>query len=248
MPMIFTDDNRVQAPYGVFGYRRSGGSVHAGIDVDTTGEATVHSTVAGRVKYARSVAKGAAGWGRTWEWGSFVWVVAPDGSDHIFAHCKAGSLRVSEGAPVREGQALATMGSTGNAAFDPQGEHVHYEVRQGGKAVDPTPWCGIPNRVGSTKAPAGPTHKEDDDMNVRIYKVLAAYESRKDALREFASLTGAAEDPREYLLTSLGNAGYSDGKTRIMSCRMKRGAATASIYAQVRADMQHELLENEILV
>ena len=146
--MIFTNDNRIEVAYGVFG--PASGRNHKGQDIDTTAaDRDVHSTVAGRVKWARCVAKGAAGWGNTWEWGWFVWIDAPDGTSHIFAHMQANSLRVKEGQNVAAGQVLGVMGKTGNAAGDKQAEHVHYEVRKNGVAVDPTPWSKVPNKVGT---------------------------------------------------------------------------------------------------
>lgn len=149
--MIYSEDNTIKVAYGRFGWvRNNGKTFHGGKDISTKGSPTIHSTVNGKVKFALMVKKGAAGWGATWEWGYFVWIVADDGTDHIFAHCKAGSLLVKAGQRVKAGQAIATMGNTGNANLDSQGAHVHYEVRKNGKAIDSTPWDGIPNQVGTT--------------------------------------------------------------------------------------------------
>lgn len=244
--MIFAQDNRVEVAYGLYG--PASGRDHRGIDIDTLGDGTIHSTVDGRVKYARCVARGAHGWGSTWEWGNFVWVVAADGSDHIFAHCRDGSLRVAEGQRVCAGQPLGLMGKTGNAAGDRQAEHVHYEVRRGGRAVDPTPWCGIPNRVGTTMNPRAGEKEEDEAMYVRLYGIHSAYESRDAAAKALETLAGGAKDPKEYLLARLGHAGYTDGKTRLLCCRMKRQARDRAEYTRVRAAMAAEARENEVLV
>jgi hypothetical protein len=168
MNKIFDGDNRIETQYGVFG--PASGRNHAGVDIDTSGDPTIHSTVAGKVKWAREVAKGAPGWGNTWEWGWFVWIVAEDGSEHIFAHCKPSSLKVREGELIRAGQALAVMGKSGNAAFDRQAEHVHYEVRVKGRAVDPSRWAGIPNKAGTYQNNNTIEKSEDDNMKLGIYQ------------------------------------------------------------------------------
>lgn len=159
---IFPSDNRVQVAYGTYGYRRSNGSVHAGIDIDTLGEPTIRSTVNGVVEFAGMVPQNSGG--LTWQWGYHLRILenqtAPavqNGSvRHTFAHCKAGSLLVKAGQTVQAGQPLATMGKTGNAQTSAQAEHVHYQVdrRQSGKWVpqNPTPWCGVPNAVGTTQS------------------------------------------------------------------------------------------------
>lgn len=149
--MLYRRENTIKVAYGRYGWvRNSGRTFHGGIDVSTAGDTTIHAVWGGRVKWARYVKKGASGWGNTWEWGYFVWIVGDDGRDYVYAHCKAGSLLVKEGHRVHAGQAIATMGNTGNANLDSQGAHCHFEVRKNGKAIDPSPFCGIPNSVGTT--------------------------------------------------------------------------------------------------
>lgn len=219
---IYSEDNTVKVAYGTYNYKRSNGSTHKGIDISTKGDPTIHSTVSGKVKHARVVAQGAPGWGATWEWGYFVWIVADDGTDHIFAHCKAGSLQVKQGDRVKAGQAIATMGNTGNAAFDSQGPHVHYEVRKNKNAIDPTPWCGIPNRVGTTmnpnSNPAPEPGNDKEESNMPYLKIFTpregvvssqqVHEGVLGQMQEDGSLTGyfpagGARLAREYTTDTL---------------------------------------------
>ncbi len=50
----------------------------------------------------------------------------------LYGH--ASQLLVEEGATVKKGQAIAKVGHTGMA----NGAHLHFEVRNGGKPVDPS--------------------------------------------------------------------------------------------------------------
>ena len=234
--MMFAEDNQVEVQYGVFG--AASGRNHGGLDIDTKGNPTVHSTVGGRVKYARVVQKGAAGWGNTWEWGYFVWIVDDSGYSHIFAHCKANSLLVREGQRVTAGQPIAVMGKTGNAAYDRQAEHVHYEVRNPkGVAIDPCPWCGMLNLVGTAMNPKNnkpvqsvqPANKEENDMKAGIYTPSEKAVSSQ-LLKEGAF---ALMQP--------------DGKLKLYTRRMAREVTDATLSSTYEALRDKEMQTGEII-
>jgi murein DD-endopeptidase MepM/ murein hydrolase activator NlpD len=60
-----------------------------------------------------------------------------NGYQTYYAHCN--TISVSLGADVSQGQAIATVGRTGNAT----GSHVHFEIRENGKCVNPTNYVAL---------------------------------------------------------------------------------------------------------
>ena len=49
----------------------------------------------------------------------------------LYAHCK--TIYVKEGETIKQGQAIAQVGATGNVT----GPHLHFEVRKDNRYVDP---------------------------------------------------------------------------------------------------------------
>ena len=159
-----------------------------------------------------------------------MWIVDDSGYSHIFAHCKANSLKVKENQRVTAGQAIAIMGKTGNAAGDRQAEHVHYEVRNPkGVAVDPTPWCGMLNRVGYAMNPKIVKPESEEDMKAGIYTPSDKAVSSQ-LLKEGAF---ALMQP--------------DGKLKLYTRRMAREVTDANLSATYEALRDKEMRPGEIV-
>lgn len=83
----------------------------------------------------------------TWQWGNFVRVDADGGGMSVFL-CHMAKRLVSVGDRVRAGDAIGIEGNTGYSF----GSHCHFEVRERGVSVDPTPYLGIENGWGEYDA------------------------------------------------------------------------------------------------
>jgi hypothetical protein len=106
------------------GFRRTGG--HSGIDFAAPAGSLARAAVPGVV-----VSTGWAG-----AYGNLVKVRHDDGSIGYYAHLSAFSVR--PGQRVGRGSTIGRVGSTGNST----GPHLHFEVRQNGKPVDPRSYLG----------------------------------------------------------------------------------------------------------
>jgi murein DD-endopeptidase MepM/ murein hydrolase activator NlpD len=112
----------VEAPVGdTFGPR--GTHFHAGIDLLAGAGTAVRAAAPGRVAYAGRIAGG---------WGKLVVVAHTRRVRTLYAHLSAVAVDVGE--RVGTGSRLGAVGASGNAT----GPHLHFEVRLGGAAVDPT--------------------------------------------------------------------------------------------------------------
>jgi len=56
-----------------------------------------------------------------------------------YAHMSAFAPGLAAGTPVQAGEEIGKVGATGHA----HGAHVHFEVRLGGRAVDPKPYLAL---------------------------------------------------------------------------------------------------------
>lgn len=100
-----------------------GRSRHEGIDLSAPAGTRVVATADGVVRTAE-------------RWGDFGRVVVIDhgaGWQTRYAHLK--SIKVKKGKKVTRGEVVGTVGKSGNAT----GNHLHYEIRHHGAAVDPRP-------------------------------------------------------------------------------------------------------------
>lgn len=98
-------------------YYKSGG-YHGAVDFGAAGVngQPVYAVKAGTVVLTQSL---------TYSYGNYVMIDHHDGTYTLYAHGQAGSICVSPGQNVSQGQQIMRVGSTGNSS----GPHLHFEVR-----------------------------------------------------------------------------------------------------------------------
>jgi murein DD-endopeptidase MepM/ murein hydrolase activator NlpD len=113
-----------------------GHGFHSGLDIAAATGTPVVAAAAGQV-----VAAGPAG-----SYGNLIAIRHPDGTETRYAHLSAIDVKVGD--PIAAGAPIGAVGSTGRST----GPHLHFEVRQGGRAVDPRPYL---------ESDASPLHRRD---------------------------------------------------------------------------------------
>ena len=108
-----------------FGWRRhpifGGPHFHKGIDLPCVTGTPIKTTGSGRVNFA----------GTTTGYGHTVFIDHGYGIETRYGHCSSLNCRIGD--EVKEGQVIAFVGSSGWSVAP----HLHYEVRVGGRPVDP---------------------------------------------------------------------------------------------------------------
>jgi murein DD-endopeptidase MepM/ murein hydrolase activator NlpD len=99
------------------------GKTHKGLDIGAAKGTTIVAVASGTVTVAQ--------YGYSGGYGNYVIISHGNGIQTLYGHCT--SLLVSEGEYVSQGQAIATVGNTGNS----QGNHLHLEIRINGVAQNP---------------------------------------------------------------------------------------------------------------
>ena len=140
MQLPYQGDVRVSSPFGwstLFGKR----VYHKGVDLVGT-DKTVRAVVGGVVGQSTIITDPK---NRTSEWGNYVRIDGEDG--RLYYYCHLSKRLVSRGDNISVGDALGIEGSTGKST----GSHLHFEVRENGKSIDPTAILGIKNIVGAVR-------------------------------------------------------------------------------------------------
>lgn len=112
---------------GWFGERR-GSHIHPGIDIDGEIGDPIVAAALGTVVHVGWAPSGYGGYGL------MVLLQHPDGVQTLYAHLSR--VAVAPGQHVPAGHLLGAMGVTGNVT----GSHLHFEVRVGGRPIDPQRW------------------------------------------------------------------------------------------------------------
>jgi murein DD-endopeptidase MepM/ murein hydrolase activator NlpD len=109
-----------------FGYvrRTRPDLLHRGVDIAAPVGTTVRAAADGIVAYADNGVHG---------YGNLVMIVHPNGWMTLYAHNSR--ITVQPGYRVRRGERIALVGQTGIA----HGPHVHFELWEDGRAIDPAP-------------------------------------------------------------------------------------------------------------
>jgi len=94
---------------------------HTGVDIAARIGTTVRASQFGRVLYT----------GYRGNYGKTVIIVHPQGYETLYAHLE--KITVKRGQSVQQGDSIGAVGSTGRST----GSHLHFEVHQNGKLVDP---------------------------------------------------------------------------------------------------------------
>ena len=103
---------------------RGGAAMHAGVDIPGPIGTPVYATADGIV--------GRAGW--VGGYGNLIELEHGEGIQTRYGHLS--QIIAQPGSRVTRGQLIGMMGSTGRST----GSHLHYEVRLGGRAVNPIPF------------------------------------------------------------------------------------------------------------
>jgi murein DD-endopeptidase MepM/ murein hydrolase activator NlpD len=114
----------ITSPFGMRANPLGGGfEMHPGIDIGAPMGATITAAAAGRVILA--------GW--YGGYGNAIIIDHGGSMSTLYGHCS--QIFVASGQDVQRGQAIGAVGMTGRAT----GPHLHFEVRENGTPVDPTP-------------------------------------------------------------------------------------------------------------
>lgn len=190
---------------------------HAGVDLAAPSGTPVRAAMQGKVKFA----------GKRGGYGNLVIVEGSDGREYYYGHLS--SLDVVEGDTVINGQGIGGVGSTGHST----GDHLHFEIRESGKAVDPEPFfsaesAGVPSIpvTGNGGTPAPQTQVQRDPQaamrefteNRPDYKEL--YQNKPEGMSPEQYAATFAGQSQELLGDSLGNleaikAGLRTGQTAV---------------------------------
>lgn len=101
---------------------------HGGIDFSGRGDKSVFAAGDGRV-VRKEDHKGQS-------YGTLVVIDHGGGIETAYAHMYWKDIQVELGAMVKRGQKIGKMGNNGNSS----GTHLHFEIRNDGKRIDPTPY------------------------------------------------------------------------------------------------------------
>ena len=102
--------------------------MHNGIDLPGANGSPMYAAMGGEVTFAGTKGDG---------YGNYITIKHDNGISTLYAH--AHSVGVKQGQKVEAGQQIGKIGNTGYSF----GAHIHFEVRENNKPVDPLPYLGV---------------------------------------------------------------------------------------------------------
>lgn len=109
-----------------WGFPRSGGRRHKGVDMFNSRNTPLIAVVGGRVKFSSNSLGGRS-----------THLYAADGTVYYYTHLERHPTNISSGQNVSAGTVVGFLGNSGNARYT--SPHLHFEIRPGGVAVNPYP-------------------------------------------------------------------------------------------------------------
>jgi len=110
-----------------WGFPRSGGRRHKGVDMFAPRHTPLLAVVSGTVRFSSNSVGGLS-----------TYVYGNDGNKYYYTHLQNHPTNISSGARVGAGDVVGFLGNSGNARFT--SPHLHFEIRPGGgSAVNPYP-------------------------------------------------------------------------------------------------------------
>ncbi|MFC2153768.1 murein hydrolase activator EnvC family protein [Actinomycetota bacterium] len=109
-----------------WGFPRSGGRSHKGVDMFNARNTPLVAVVDGRIKLSSNSLGGLS-----------THLYADNGVVYYYTHLEAHPSGLSSGQRVAKGAVVGFLGNSGNARYT--SPHLHFEIRPNGKAVNPYP-------------------------------------------------------------------------------------------------------------
>ena len=109
-----------------WGARRSGGRTHKGVDMFNARNTPLLAVADGKVKFSSNSLGGLS-----------THITTPEGVVYYYTHLERHPTIITSGQQVKKGDVVGFLGNSGNARYT--SPHVHFEIRPGGKAVNPYP-------------------------------------------------------------------------------------------------------------
>jgi murein DD-endopeptidase MepM/ murein hydrolase activator NlpD len=123
---------------------------HDGVDIGASRGTAILAANDGLVAYSDNGLTG---------YGNAVLIVHADATVTLYGHCVA--TFVVAGQHVARGEVIAAVGDTGLA----HGAHLHFELHEGGVAVDPMPRIAAPTPIRATDAPPAEPAEDREELD-----------------------------------------------------------------------------------